>query len=496
MKVTKLLLVGCASLGLAIVGNAQIQNATAPDMGIAPAPVNTGIAIAPAVDVQATVFDDGTGGYKIFWIESATSTIVDAHGNTGNDPDVAYYANADALVVAYENGGVIFVDDYYLMTLFPAPDYFLGGTTNVAVGSYPNVDMNSLGDGVLCWEDGGMVWVCSFNIGGFVAGPPVPINPGTQPDVVLLDDGITLALTYVDPGGVLIIETMDYAGITGGAYVPWNQWQYPPMIQYEYPRIAGQRNTNFGFGAPDDFTVVAQDHNGGTAEVHAFFAMGGAIVTPMVLVNNDFMGCSTFDPRPVVTYERGRVHIAWSQDYMGGCSGLWQTAPNPEDDVLMKMYNAAGATGGMYEEVNTFQSAFASNSRTSISAEYDGNYMITNANWHEGIVYNDPGDLLWKGRSNVTPGWLDQADPTHTREDNFSLANSPVDHTIEVISEDDAPATFTLMDNAGRTVELKTITNNGNNYSIDISHLSGGMYFLHCSSEASEEVLRVLQVRK
>jgi len=496
MKVTKLLLVGCLSMGVSFAGNSQIQNATAPIFGIAPAPVNTGLAIAPGVDVQASVHDDGAGGYKINWIESATSTIVDADGNPGNDPDVAYYANADALVVAYELGGMIFVDDYYLMTLTPAPDYSLNTTTNVAPGTYPNVDMNSAGDGILSWEDGGFVWVAAFNIGGFVSGPPVPINPGTQPDVVLLDDGITVALTYVEPSGVLIIETMDYTAVTAGIYAPWMMWQYPPMTQYEFPRIAGQRNTNFGWGNPDDFTVVAQDWNGGTSEVHGFFAIGGGIVNPMVLINNNFMGCPSNDPRPVVTYERGRVHIAWSQNYLGGCSGLWQTAPNLEDDVLMRMYNAGGATGGMIEEVNTHVSAFSGNSRTSISAEYDGNYMITNTNWHQGIVFNDPGDLLWKGRSSITPGWMDEADPTVTREENFSLATSPVDQTIEVISEAAAPATFQLLDNAGRTVELKTVTQNGNNYSLDISHLSGGMYFLHCSSDAGEEVLRVLQVKK
>ncbi len=496
MEVKKLLLIGCLSLGLSFSGNSQIQNATKPIMGFAPAPVNTGIAIAPGVDVQAATFDDGFGGYKIVWIESATSTIVDSDGNQGNDPDVAYYANADALVVAYENGGQIYVDDYYLSTLFPAPDYNLNTTTYVSKGVYPNVDMNSQGKGILCWEQSGKIRVCSFNIGGFAAGPPVSIALGTQPDVVLLDDGVTVALTYIDPSGSLMIETMSYGAITSGGHVPWGQWQFNPATQFEYPRIAGQRNTNAGFGAPDDFTVVAQDYNGGTAEVRAFFAMGGGIVNPMVLVNNNFMACPTNDPRPVVTYERENVHIAWSQFYMGGCSGLWQTMPNPEDDILLKTYNAGGTPVGMYEEVNTLQSAFAGKSRTSISAEYDGNYVVTNSNWHEGIVFNDPGDLLWKGRYSTSANWLDQGDPTFQREDNFSLATSPVDQTIEVISETDAPATFQLLDNAGRIVEVNTISKNDNQYSIDISHLSGGMYFLHCFSEGNEEVLRVLQVTK
>lgn len=499
MNLKKLVFLSCVSLGISSGADAQIINATDPIMGVAGLPVNTGLAIAPGLDVQAAVYDDGFGMYEIRWIESATSSIVDIDANAGNDPDVAYYANADALVVAYENGGDIYVDDYYLATVWPTPDYFLNTTTGVASGSYPNVDMNSLGDGILCWEDGGMIWVCSFTIGGFTPDPPVAINPGTQPDVILLDDGVTVALTYVDPGGVLIIETLSYNALTpsgGSMYAPWNQWQYPPMMVYEFPRIASQRNTNFPFGGPGDFTVVAQDFNGTTAEVHAFFATGGVIVTPSVLVNNNFMACTTFDPRPVVAYGRNRVNIAWSQDYMGGCSGLGQTMPNNEDDVLYRQYSPTGFTSPTIEEVNTLQSAFAGVSRTSIAAEYDGNYMITPTNWHEAIIFNDPGDLLWKGKSMASPNWMDESDPTLHREDNFSLVTSPVDQVIEVKSESDAPAEFQLLDNAGRVVELKTISNDGNLYAIDISHLSGGMYFLHCSSTSSQEVLRVMQVTK
>ena len=63
-------------------------------------------------------------------------------------------------------------------------------------------------------------------------------------------------------------------------------------------------------------------------------------------------------------------------------------------------------------------------------------------------------------------------------------------------SESDDAATFQLLDNAGRVVELREISSEGNVYSIDITHLSGGMYFLHCSSVAGQEVLRVLQVSK
>lgn len=485
-------------MGMSLGVGAQIINATNPITAVAGTTTCTGLAIAPNLDVQAIVYDDPSGVYEIKWIESATTTIVDMDGNTGTDPDVAYYSNADALVVAFEKGGNIYVDDYYLSTAFPV-DYFLNTTTSISSGSYPNVDMNSFGDGILCWEDGGFIWVCSFNIGTFSAGPPVIVAQGMQPDVILLDDGITTALTYVNPGGKLIVETSDYSAIQGGGYALWNQWGYSAMNWYEHPRIASQRNSTFGggvFGSPQDFTVVASDYNGSTFEVHALFANGAVIATPPIIVNDDFLACPSKYPRPVVAYERDRVHIVWGQDYQGGCSGLWQTSPNFEDDILLREYDAFGNTTVLYEEVNTMQSNFMGTAQPSISTEYDGNYVIDNFNWHESVIYNDPTKLFWKGRNVGIPNFVNEGDPQLARASVFSLVTSPVNESIEILSSDDAPAVFELMDNAGRMVEVKKIESNGNNYSLDISHLSGGTYFLKCSSTAGEEVERILHIAK
>ncbi|MDG1332833.1 MAG: T9SS type A sorting domain-containing protein [Crocinitomicaceae bacterium] len=105
--------------------------------------------------------------------------------------------------------------------------------------------------------------------------------------------------------------------------------------------------------------------------------------------------------------------------------------------------------------------------------------------------------MFWKRRNAAVPSYIDeQNNITEERGNNFSLVTSPVDQTIEVQSESDDLATFQLLDNAGRVVELRDVSNNNNVYRIDITHLSGGMYFLHCSSAAGEEVLRVLQVNK
>lgn len=497
MKTKKLLIAASLTFGLGMGVNAQIINSTQPDMGVWSNPDNTGLAIAPGLDVQAAVYDDNWGNYHVSFIESASSTIVDHEMNSGYDPDVAYYANADALIVGYENGGDVFVDEYYL-TFTPGIDYVYGGTYHISGGKAMNVDMNSHGHGVLTWEDGGDVFACTYHLGGGV-GPVTHIDGGIQPDIVLFDNDQEVAITYIQggPGGPLFIETMDHGDLSSGNHSPIHQWQYPPVQLYEHPRIASNRNVNFG-GSPDNFTVVAQDYNNfPSAMVDAFFVTNGSTMNGPVSVNPNFATCYGDDPLPVVTYHLGRVRVAWSQYYQGGCSGLSQTNPNNEDDVLAKEFSQNGGTSGNYLEVNQHQSTYGSFSRTSIASEYDGNYSVNFSNYHGGIIFNDIGDFLWKGLSNaIGPNYMEENNTISEQENNFSLATSPVDQTIEVVSKSDEMATFQLIDNAGRVIELKTISTEGNNYSIDISHLSGGTYLLHCSSAAGDEVLRVLQVTK
>ncbi|MDG1332834.1 MAG: hypothetical protein P8P74_10910 [Crocinitomicaceae bacterium] len=355
MNLKKLLLFVCLTFGMALGVDAQIINATQPETNIAPALNNTGLAIAPNVDLQAATIADGFGSWRIYWIDGPTGTTVQAVGGTGFDPDIAYYANADAVVLGYENGGVVYVNDYYLTSLSPV-NYALNAANPVAPGNHLNIDMNSIGRGILCWEDGGVVWACALSIGAFAPSAPVPIAAGTMPDVIALDDGVTAAITYVDPGGNLMIETMDFNALASGIYAPFGIWNFPTMSGYRSPRIASQRNTNFGFGAPDDFAVVAQDWNGSTDEVHAIFAPGGTVSGGPIVVNSAFLGCTTVDPNPVIAHNRNRVQIACSQDYTGGCSGLWQTAPNFENDILMKSFSVGGLTSIMHEEVNLWQS--------------------------------------------------------------------------------------------------------------------------------------------
>jgi len=503
MELKKLLLFSGLTLGLGMSANAQIWNANQPDMGIWGPPKNTGLAISPNMNIHAAVHDDGFGTYFAHWIQG--STVTDIEMNAGDDPDVAYFGDASALVVSYEMGGDIYVDEYMMVTPFPA-DYALTSTNYISPGTYSNIDVNSSGLGILTWEQGGDIWASTFNFPGFAPGPAVLITAGTQPDIVVFDDNITAGLTFVDPNGSLHIFTLDYATLQGGApgitQVQGYDWLGNTAA---YPRIASQRNLSFG--PADDFTVVAEYSNFPSFhEVYGVFSTGGVISSSPVQINMAFAGCTSFEPRPVVAYDRSEVHVAWSQDYIGGCSGLAQSAPNFESDVLLSNYDFMGnllfsSAPGIppfaihYEEVNFINSNFGGKSRTSIATEYDGFYNINMFNYEEGLLYNDPGDLLWKQRTAGNPTFMNE-EIRGERGNNFSLVSSPVDQTIEVVSESDDVASFQLLDNAGRVVELKDISGNDNLYSIDISHLSGGMYFLHCSSAAGQEILRVLQVNK
>lgn len=497
MKTIEKLLAFGLFTGMLGVSNAQVSNAVQPEIPMAPAVQHTGIALAPGYDLNATVFDWGAGSWKIYWIKGATGVIEDGDSNIGSDPDVAYYNSVKVVEVAFEKGGNILVDEFYLSALVPAANYTRNATFFVAPGQDPNIDINSSGKGVLTWEKSGDIWVSTFSVAPFTLGTPVQVGSGgMQPDVVLLDDNMNVALTYVDvSSGKLIVETMSYGALLGGFYSSTNFWTYPPMTTYEHPRIAGQRNSLFG--PVDDFAVVAQDHNGIGAEVHGIFVTGASSPTPAIVLNNGFTSCQTADPMPVVAFDRYKVDVEWSQYYYPSCTTVpFSSSPK---DVLLAEFDMAGTNINgptSYFEVNQVQSDFPFVSRHSIGTVYDGIYTVTNANYREGTVFNDSGTMFWKERKNASPLFIDQPDATVLENVTFALVNSPVTESIQVVSKEDAPATFELYDNAGRLLEINNVSSNGNKYTIDISHLSGGTYLLRCSSSADEEVLRVMQVNR
>lgn len=475
--------------------SAQIIQSVNPDTPIWGVTENTGIAIAPFYHWNAVVYDDPAGDYWIQWRDAATSALLDIDNQPGANPDVAYYANADAVVVAYENGGGIWVDDYYLATVTPV-NYNLNMNNGVAGGLNPNIDMNSLGDGVLTWQDwGGTIWMCAFQIGPFAAGLLVPVAAvGSMPDVALMDNSKELVLTY-EQAGQLVIETYDYAVLQGGGAAMTT----PPVVVptsgagWEWPRV--QANRNQLFGGPDLYTVVAQDNMGGMYDVWGLFFMGSGNLVGNSLVNNGINFCMPSFPRPVVAYDRDEVHVAFAQDY-------WCAMP-PGDpsaqDVLMVHYDHGGnhvgpTPPGVFLEVNNFNLPFEF-SATSLNTEYDGNYLITGANYCEGVAFNDPGDLFWKIRDMATPAWR-QSDPGKlTVEINKGVMSNFV--TVEVtileesIAESEVEMDFAVYDQSGRLVEIPTFEQDGMVYRIDVTNLEQGIYLLQYTLNGETRAERI-----
>lgn len=464
-------------------GQSQIINSTQPETPVAGTVVNTGLAIAPFYHWQAMAYDDPSlSNYTIEWRDD-TGILLDVDNQAGHNPDVAYYGNADAVVVAYEDGGNIFVDDYYLSSFV---NYNLNANNFVASGINPNVDINSLGNGVLTWEDGGVVYACTFNIGTFTAGPVVPIAGGTNPDIILLDTDSEVIITYERSNGIMV-ESYLHTDLQSGSATLVNSHFMPPSVTMkQLPRVASQRNSSFG--SHKDFTVVAQEDLGGSNYlVWGWFFNGSGAFTAQK-VNVGLTNCATFEPKPVVAYERDQVHIAWGQRYTNGCVSSSIGPVLGARDVLMGEFYPAGSMVSQningpttYLQVNQLAFNFM-NSATSLSTEYDGNYLINNSNYCEGIIFSDPGDMFWKKRDPAVPVFKTAGDEL---EDPITIVKAPdlgvIKVTVEGMESDSEVATFTLVDNSGREIQLSPATQSGNTFTLDASSLSNGIYLLNCT---------------
>jgi len=489
MKKNFTLLAFCGLLSAS--ASAQVNPSVVPDTPIWGTIENTGLAIAPDFHWNAVVFDDASGNYIITWQDPASGTTLYQAKQPGYNPDVAYYANPDNVNVSYEQGGMVWVDDYYY-TGSPTPLYVLGANNPVAPGFNSNIDMNSLGQGILTWEDGATVWMCSYQIGPFMAGPPVPVAPGAHPDIALCDDGQTIVLTY-HQGGMLVIETYDYPSLMGGAAVmTTGPMMFPPGgLGYSYPRV--QANRNSMFGPPDLYTVVAQDNmGGGFFDVWSYF-----FVAPGALVNIDHTNvgvnmCAPSFPLPVVAYDRDQVHVAFAENYT--CSGI--PAPTSRRDVLMKEYDHMGNPifgPGVYQEVNNFMLNFTFSS-TSLNTEYDGNYLITPTNYCEGVCFNDPGKLFWKFRDPAIPMFRTTQEK-FTVEVSKGVTSNLI--TVEVstldasLMEENIEMEFAVYDQAGRLIEIPTFQQEGMTFQIDASSLEQGIYLLQYTLNGETKAERI-----
>jgi hypothetical protein len=493
MKKKLTLLTFCGLLASATT--AQVNPSIAPDMPIAGSIQNTGIAIAPDFQWNAIVHDHPGGVYYIEWWDPITGTQLYLDKQAGYNPDVAYYANPDNVNVSYENAGMVWVDDYYYTG--SSPLYMLGANNPIAPGYNSNIDMNSLGQGILTWEDAGTVWMCCFSIGPFMAGPIVPVAGGAHPDVALLDNGQDIVLTY-QVGGVLMVETYDYPTLCAGglAMTSAPTITFPGGLGFSYPRV--QANRNSAFGPPELYTVVAQDNmGGGFFDVTADFFVGVGTLVANTLVNAG-VSCAPSFPLPVVAYQHDEVHVAFAQNYT--CSSILSTPARR--DVLMVQYDFIGvhAPGsstpfpGTFQEVNNLPLNFTFSS-TSLNTEYDGNYTVMPGNYCEGVVFNDPGDLFWKKRDPATPFFRTTGPNKFTvaidkgvSENTITVEVSAIDETL---TENDLEMSFQLYDQSGRLVDVPTFEQEGMIFTIDATSLEHGIYLLHYTLNGETKAERI-----
>ena len=469
-------------------GVAQIISSTQSSVPVAGAAINTGISVAPNEDIYAAVYDNGNGFYRIHWLDEV-GTTVDGYTRHGSDPDVAYYSNADAVFVAYTNGGHIGLDYYYLNSLNPV-DYnwasSSSSTSNIANGVYPNIDCNSSGNGVLCWEDGGEVYVCSFSTGPTV-GPIMHVASNAhQPDVALMDNNEDLVITYIRNGDI-VIETYNYGDLVSGSLSQTNHWHYNAgQYVYKFPRVATDHQKLFG--SLDNFTVVAEFQNTvGGNNIRGFFNTGGMMY--LQDINTGLHHCQ--NSKPVVTYDRGAVNIAWASNAGPSCASI---QGGLGDNVLYAQHKFDGSkfTPNQYFEVNDWANGFVSRS-PALAAEYDGGYLITSNNHHEAILFSDMGDLFWKGKNANTPPFFKQAGVEESKaKSSFEIMENPVQDLIYVNSKHEE-TTFILYNNLGKKVSVETGVQSNGIYTIPVKHLPKGIYYLECHANQVKETIKIIR---
>lgn len=487
-KSITLLMVFCGLI--VITSSAQIIQSVVPDIGVWGPVDNTAIAIAPASHWNAIAFDDGSGDYYVRWFDAASGLPFDMEMQPGTNPDIAYYNDRSRVSVGYENGGAVWIDEFEITG---PNDYSLMASNPIAVGTNPNIDMNSAARGALVWQDGLDIYACAFVVNSFWTGPVTYIGSGEHPDIALLEDNSNAVITYTS-GTQLIIESYDFGSLAGGvAAMTSSNIISPSGMGFEHPRI--QSNRNALFGPADFYTVVAQDDLGGSNYlIHGIFFTGLGVANHQK-INLHAYNCFTPDPLPVVAYDRSQVHIAWAQRYNLSCSGI-----SPVDlgrDVLMAECdflgnNLNGST--VFLEVNQLNTNFT-NSKTSINTEYDGIYSINNGNYCEGLAYDYPGDLLWKKRDPAVPFFRTAGPDKFTIAVDKGVASNLI--TVEVstadetITGDDLEMTFALYDQSGRVVEIPTFEQEGMIYRIDATSLEHGIYLLHYTLNGDTKAVRI-----
>lgn len=528
MKKSNLLLAAGIVLSATQTNGQTIQAAVQGDVAITTTvsspPANTGIDIAPhknsggvALDFTAVAYDDPTASfYEIKWFNPSGSLIA-TNGGSGGDPDVSYYSNPDLTAVAYcdwSTPSTVWLDVYTLVS-FPGPPptygYNTANITNVGNGTYPNIDINSFGDGVYCFEDGGRITLRSFTPSGgptSIFGSAVVVGTGVQPDVILTDDNQFAVVTYVN-GADLNIDILDYNDLQNGVASIIASYHYPSWgTGIEFPRIASCKNA--GFLSPHDFTVVAEDHGSPGTLIRAF-SFTGLSPASQYVVNQGLTDCT--NNKPVVTYTTEKIVFSWSADY-SSCTHTVAPPNSTHTDVLLREYDGNSFTplhGGDHFEVNRLQGAFYQ-SNVAINTQKDGNYVSTG---REATVYSNNSTNYYKNRTSTT-----FYEPAKEKDRNTGVARratggqaalnglsnsrdigninyleligNPVESTMTIESSDVASTHINLLSATGRVINLNgRITSKGNQLMISMSDLAPGVYFLHGEVNGFEKVIRV-----
>ncbi len=482
MKQISFIMGACLLTGLA---NAQIVQPTVPDIHVDNIyPSNSGIAVSPqygnnlSTGVIAPVYDYPQG-YRIQWFDES-GNLLDHAAREGSDPDIAYTETVEDCVVGIEKNGGIELEHFRLTSNTPILYSYWSNDVASASGSYPNVDINSNGNGVVCYERAGEVWAVPFIVTTVVqvTGSPVQLSTsgGTQPDIVLLDSEDNIVVTYINGSGRLMIESFNYSNFLGGTATLTSQYFYNPTYTYfNYPRISANRHANYA--SVDYYAVVASEDNGSGYDVHGYFYCGGAAPV-YALVNNALENCSNPVTRPVVTHDRGRVHVIWGQTHTPICGSPASTYWG--EDVLMGEFtpcgtNLNGATN--YLRINTASGHFPY-SISAINVKYDALLPVSNTTAIEAVFYTDDTDSYIKRRSAASPSYMPTA-PSGITVSKLAEASD-----IEVTVHDAAisemyPATFRLYNQLGQEIELLSTGQDGNVYHLDAKNLSSGTYLLH-----------------
>ncbi|MEQ9187830.1 MAG: T9SS type A sorting domain-containing protein [Cryomorphaceae bacterium] len=460
---------------------------------------HTGIAIAPdasgstLMKFTAAVWDSPiTGSYEIQWYEDNTALLC-AFQVEGTDPDVAYYANPDLVHVCRTHNNEVYVDAYALNSTTGVYDAMYNAY--VDDGIYPNIDANSNGDGILCWENGGEIYIQPVGgVSSLFTGLKENVGPGSSPDVVLSDNGVDVIVTYINSGN-LEIRKYDYTTM----FSPFG----PPVLtashsipsngdNYDFPRIASPRNSNF-YNQYADYTIVAERSSGTDERIEAVSEVGGTLSAPY-LVNGGFETCS--NSFPVVTYNMETLVMAWSSNYGGCANTLNIMGTPPEEDVIMVEYDPTNLTSlsGDFYEVNANQSGFGSG-RPALNATYDGNYGVQTGDAREAMIFYNSSDVYWKKRGAGGNYKSDQANQSfaESMETSFArLLTNPVENEAIITGSDLSSTQVMVSDVTGRIVDLNT-RRTEQNITIEMAGLKSGVYLITCFRGSERMTFKVLK---